>query len=210
MSIPNIFIPTIRPELAKVANSGIENKGVIVDGNGIKCYSQMINQILFNAETEIVIICHDRARPSMSDVHKIIELIDSGFGFAGMYCFGFYGIHKDAIRRIGPLDERYIKGGWEDSDYMRRFKEADMAYYESREVKYIDVESTLFTDNSVASEHFKRKWIDTHDLCARLLPDEEYKQYNFGKSTGKVFKKWNESVLCLESEYFIDVPFRRE
>lgn len=205
---PDIFIPSIRPLLAEEANKCLDNKGIMIDGSNIPNYSWMINQCILKSKTNIVIICHDRARPQPHHVDKIINLIESGFGFVGLYCFGFYGIHKDVVRRIGPLDERYVFAGYEDCDYLRRVIEADIAYYESREVYYIQGMTTFNTTHIIeAQKHFKNKWYEDDNYCIRLMKEEIY-NYKFGIDTGKVFKSGSESILCPESMYFMNKKFK--
>lgn len=95
-------------------------------------------------------------RPTPSDVNKIIELLNDGFGFVDLYRFAFFGFRKDLINRIGFFDERFIGGGYEDSDFLRRVIESNIAYYDAECITYFFKSSTW--DNSKSVIHFEKKW----------------------------------------------------
>lgn len=198
-----LFFPSKRRQL--IETIPIFEQGIVFNGDDIKSYAWMINQCLSQCKDEdVAVICSDRCRPEQEDLDKLLSLINQGYGVVGLYRFGFYGIHMDVVRRIGPLDERYILGTYEDADYLRRVKEANIAYYESEEVTYCYFPSFFDTHNTLkAIEHFKNKW--NHDTetetCTRLLLEENY-NYDFGNDSGKIFLPWSESILCKLSGNF--------
>jgi GT2 family glycosyltransferase len=143
----SIIIPSHRPELANKTRECLKDFDCIMhDGTGCPSFSKLINGAIMKAEQEIVIIANDKVRPKPEHIRKMIFLFNKGFGFVGLFRFGFFGFSKDLIRTIGFFDERFIGGGFEDVDFGRRLLEADIAIYESPEVPY---------------EHMKSSWDGT-------------------------------------------------
>jgi len=207
MECPDIFIPSCRPSLAAEAKALLPEYAQIFDGTGMKCYSWMINACIVRSNTEVVIICNDRARPVPGQLDKLCGLLASGYGLVGLHRFGFYGFHKDLIRRIGFFDERFILGEFEDCDILRRMREAEIAYYESEEVSYLYVSSNFTEWNTMkAKEHFHKKWHHQEGLLARLLPEEQY-DYDIGKDTGTTFLPWSASEFLDQSSSFLTVSY---
>lgn len=205
-----IFIPTNRHHILNEIHPEIRENAIIKDGTNVKCYSAMINECLAEcADEDIIVICADRMRPKgEEDLFRMINLINEGYGFVGLYRFGFYALHMDAVRRVGPLDERYIKGTYEDGDYMRRFMEADIAFYETEDIRVVDILSNFNPSNTqLAINHFKNKWDHIDGTCIRLLKEEKY-NYNFGEDSGKVFLPWDRSVVFKHSENFKNFKFK--
>ena len=155
-------------------------------------FSKVVNEAICKAKNEIVIICSYKARPTSADVQRLLSLLDEGFGFVGLYRFGFFGFRKDLINRIGFMDERFLGGGYEDCDFARRIIEADIAYYEDESITYIQRPST-WSDHYTKS-FFKKKWSHTDTTIQRCMDEEKY-NYNLNcKVTDVVYKKRTESM----------------
>jgi len=67
-------------------------------------------------------------RPIDENIQKTVKLIEEGYAFVGMYRFGFFGFKKELFRKIGPMDERYVGGCWEDDDFYIRLREANLSF----------------------------------------------------------------------------------
>lgn len=126
----NIWILSNRPELAEdTKKSFLPYDATIFDGSGYESYSKLVNHCIVKSKDEIVIIINDKIRGNYKDIDKMLKLINDGYGIVGLYRFGFVGFKKDFIRKIGWYDERFIGGGYEDSDFNIRMKESDIGYY---------------------------------------------------------------------------------
>jgi hypothetical protein len=84
-------------------------------------FSKICNEAICKANTETIILCNYKSRPTFSDCQKLLDLLDDGFGFVGLYRFGFFGFRKDLINRIGFFDERLLGVGEEDGDMVFRY-----------------------------------------------------------------------------------------
>ncbi len=188
-----VIIPSHRPALAVDACTSMFPIVPIVHANdGYVSFSRMINDCIKRCPTEIVIICNDKARPLEYHEHKTVELLENGYGFVALHNFRHFGFHKDLIRKIGFFDERYIGGEYEDFDFLRRIKEADIGVYMGRQITCVQLACSWKNDKAYDWNHTKWKEYGTHTV--RLLPEEKY-DYDLGPSEGLVFKRWNESIL---------------
>jgi hypothetical protein len=176
------------------------------DGTGAKCFSWLINKAIQFCPDELVIIASDKVNPIQSDVDRLVSLLDKGYGLVGLYRFGFFGFYKHLIKKIGWFDERYVSGGYEDCDIVRRLNEANIAYWEEESVKYLHFPSSWQV--LTAQDHFKAKWEDTNEYtCTRKLPEEKY-DYDIGHTTPREFRYWTESKLLPHSQYFLNVRIK--
>lgn len=181
-------------ELAKPVQESLHPLPVnIFNGTGYPSFSKLCNDVIINNPTEIVIIASYKVRPTPNDVTKMLDLINSGFGLVATYRFAFFGFKKELIRRIGFFDERFITGGYEDADIMRRIIENNISIYESEEIIYYPKESTW--NNSISRIHFFNKWLEPKDYrITRLLNEENY-NYDIGVS--------NTNITFLDASYSI-------
>ncbi len=146
----------------------------VFHGAGYPSFSKLVNDCILSSSKETIIICSYKVRPGPQDIDRLLALLDQGYGIVGLYRFAFFGFHKNLIRKIGFMDERFIGGGYEDCDIVRRLMMHDIAYYEAECVPYIKRGSTW---SYVRSEQFfKEKW--THDGISKTvfqnIPDERY------------------------------------
>jgi hypothetical protein len=118
-----------------------------------------------------VIICNEKARPSIENLRKLNELLDRGYAIAGLYLYGFFGFDKELIRWIGAFDERFVGGWYEDNDFCLRVNEAGLAGFYSKECDYLQLPSAWRHEE--ATQHFFKKWEKLPEGGARrLLPEE--------------------------------------
>lgn len=165
----------------------------IYDGTNIESFSKLVNECIVNCPTELVIICSEKARPKPEDVRKMIEFLNQGFGFVALWGLGFFGFTKELIRQIGFFDERYIGGGFEDVDFKRRLKLANIAIVWSFEIKFKNLASSW--NNVTGSKMDLKKWKFGPDkLPIKLLDEPKYK-YDLGPSKTDIkFMPYSESI----------------
>lgn len=178
------------------------------NGTGYPSFSKLINECVYECPTEIIILCNDKARPEKEHIQKTLDLIRDGYGFVGLYCFGFFGFKKELYRKIGPLDERYVGGNYEDCDYIRRLNENNISAYLSYEIPYL--ESVKSGWNKWGSlNHYNNKWDNSRveeGVCIRLLPEETY-DYDFGPSKNDVFLPWSDTYIQV-GDWFKNVEIK--
>jgi len=131
------------------------------------------NDCVSSTTTNIVIICGDKARPTIENINKGIDLIEQGYGSVQMFSMGFCVLHKSLINKIGWMDER-INSGYQHHDFMLRHKYYDIAYYESSEIDYVNLPSSPHFwsgDNGF----YNKKWKEVrYEYNKRLLDDIDY------------------------------------
>lgn len=168
----------------------------IHNGCDYPSFSKLMNDCILLTPGETVIICNDKVRTGPDTVQKTLKLLDSGYGFVALGAFRFFGFRKDLVRRIGWFDERYVGGEYEDFDWMRRIKEADIAVYVD---KAVDVEKVAPSWNSgVAKAMNQMKWREMGTTSVRMLPDPKYPAYDAIIGPMRDSPKWkpySESVL---------------
>lgn len=164
------------------------------DGSKLKSFSQLVNKCAAECPTETVIMTSYKAVPTAKDVQKTLTLLDEGFGFVGLYRFGFFGFRKELMRRIGPMDERFVGGGYEDNDFLLRMREADIAFFLSNEIKFNYSKSTW--DHSKTRGIFYKKWgnIPLTGFVERHMPELKY-DYDFGPETGEKYLKDKDTFI---------------
>jgi hypothetical protein len=204
-----IIIPSNRDALKDELITHLRKMGeepVWKNGHGYPSFSKLINECVVESPTETIIICNDKARP------KKEHLLEQGYGFAGLYAWGFFGLKKELFRNIGFMDERFVGGNYEDSDYLRRMMEGNIAMYNSFEIDYIFMNSGW--DISNTKTHFDKKWehgdLPGNKYVKRLLPEEVY-NYHIGKKTNIKFLPWSESFFSIDvgkSETFMDYKIK--
>lgn len=168
------------------------------DGTGYSSFSKLVNSCVETAPTEVVIMMSDKVLPTAENVSKLLNLIDQGYGLVGLYRFAFFGFKKELFRTVGPLDERFVGGGFEDDDYYIRLREANIAMYVTEEIAYEKRSSSW--NYELSRPHFIKKWIPdfnpnikiNQNKIKRSLPEETY-NYNFGKKIPTSFLDWSKT-----------------
>lgn len=152
-----IVIPTCRFGMAEQAARFVfPYKTRLVDGRDAESFSWLVNRCILSSSTEVVIIMNDKVRGCPSDIEKILRLLNSGYGLASLFLFGFFGLTKQLIREIGWFDERFKSGGYEDVDFQNRLIEANIATYKSTEAPYLETGSSWAANNN--KEIYEKKW----------------------------------------------------
>lgn len=200
----DIWIPSCRPELAEETKKHFfPYDAVIFDGSGYESFSKLINHCIVRSTNEIVIIISDKVRGKPEDIVRMLGLINSGYGMVCLSIFCFFGFKKDLIRKIGWMDERYLAGGWEDADYLRRMKEANIGFYYEKEVPVVKLQSSWgyckpngseIDIKSPARKHYLDKWGEIDKISFTRNMEEETYTYNIGKYQGSSFLDFSETV----------------
>ena len=201
----SIIIPSHNSTLAQQAKNCLWGLDVsIFNGQNYPSYAKLINDCILSAKEEIVIIVNHKIRATPLDIYKMVYLINKGFGLVCMRNFYFYGFKKDLIRKVGFFDERFIGGGCEDADLIRRLIENNIGWYDSVETPLIIIPTSW--DQFKAYKFFAKKW-KNYGL-QRLLPDEEIK-YDLGYFQGSKFLTLDNTVLSKTNEdYFNSINFK--
>lgn len=187
----SLFLISNKPHLYQEVIRNLKNETVtFFDGSGVNSFSELVNKCVESSNTEIVILMSDKTRPTNNNVEKTIDLINQGYAFVGLYRFGFFGFKKELFRIIGPLDERFIGGCFEDDDFYIRLCEANLSMYLSQEVNYIRNVSSW--NHSLSKKHFFNKWGTKENKIYRKLLEPEL-NYNFGKRVPCEFLPWHYS-----------------
>ena len=207
-NIYSCFLLSNKPHLYSEVVKRLKTVNVnFYDGKDVESFAKLVNSCVESCKTEIVILMSDKMRPIDHNIYKTIELLNYGYAFVGMYRFGFFGFKKELFRKIGPLDERFVGGGYEDDDFYIRLCEANLSMYLSQEVTYIGSSSSW---NIQGAEHFYKKWLHSifydrkilkklginkqSDKTYRKLKEESY-NYNFGPHVAANHLPWSHSKL---------------
>lgn len=171
-----------------------------IEGNMLS-YSQMINEAVLATEAEFMIFLNPSAIPKPEDIHTIIEDLCNGYALSCIIAFGFYGTTKEVFRRIGMMDERFIGGEHEDTDFLLRLKQDNLAInYRYRVHQY--PHWALSTDKypflygqfrSITQTIFKMKWFEKEGVFYRtdLFPTEKQApKWLLSNKKHDIFRSW--------------------
>lgn len=193
----DIIIPSHRPDFVKaVRYAMLPHMARHWNGDGCPSFSKLINDCIVDCKTEIVVIVADKCYPRAHQIDKMVNLLDEGFCLVGLYRFGCFAFHKELIRRIGFFDERFARGGYEDTDFVVRMREANFATYLTTEVRSMVLETTW--DHRISYYYFEKKWniypaANWMVNSVRTIPEEQY-DYDLGPPRPDiVYKPWSES-----------------
>ena len=122
-------------------------------------FSQMINETIDDTESEFMIFINPKTIISTEDINFIIEKLCSGYCFASLFGFAFFGMTKELVRKIGMLDESFLAGEYEDNDYLIRMKLfGKMVYWGQDWSKYRYYKSKCDPNRGSSLTMFWRKW----------------------------------------------------
>lgn len=215
------YLISNKPELFNQVTKNIINSKIeFFDGTGYTSFSQLVNACIKSSKTEINILMSDKVRPNDDNLQKTIKLINDGYAFVGLYRFGFFGFKKELFRKIGPLDERFIGGGYEDDDYYIRLKEANLSMYISHEMEYIKSKSAWSDDsnyiegktswsNLKSKTFFQDKWGDLkrHGILRRKMATRKMSEisskYNYGNDNPTDFLSWDATKIHVRKLKFL-------
>ena len=145
----------VEPVLEGLRDYNHNIKSIVDDG--VESFSTLLNNCIRDCPTDIMIFCSHKVRPTQGDIKRIVDLINSGYGYVGLYRFACFGIHKKVIDKVGYLDEGFAGGGYEDDDFRIRLDRANIGFYEDHSVLYVSSEST-WPHVFFAENHWKSKY----------------------------------------------------
>jgi len=173
--------------------------------NNVPSFSKMVNECLKDTQSDIMIFCSKKVQPTMININRIIELINQGYGYVGLYRFACFGIHKKVINSIGYFDEEFIWGGCEDDDFRIRMNNANIGFYEDHSVKYtpgIGAGGGRNCDKAV------KRWRNKYTICniSKTITINLPETCNYNKLTYTndiKFKEYKDSVFIknIHTEY---------
>jgi len=131
-----------------------------INGKNMSSFAYLVNQAVLSCNTEAVVFCSDRVRPNLAHILVMRQMLAGGWGMVGLCRWAFMGFYKQVFRDIGFLDERYIGGGHEDSDFLLRCMEGDISYFDRTEAMgYIWSANTRWNKQlDAAKAHHDAKW----------------------------------------------------
>lgn len=206
----SVVIPSCNPEMAQESVASLRgsyDELILLDGTGYPSFSMLVNDSIDRASGDTVIICSDRCRPNPENVTDLISLLDEGYGIVGLYRFGFFGLRKYLISKIGYFDENFVGGNYEDSDMLYRLKEADIAYYETEQIVYVSGISRWPAEKVIQNQrYFNSKWETTGSTVRRLRENPETTR-SIPVAEPVEFLPWEKSVVLPPSQWFKDLEF---
>lgn len=165
------------------------------NGKGYPSFSKLVNDCVFKSPTETVILMSFRVSPKPEHLKKTIDLLEEGYGFVGLYRFGFFGLKKELFRKVGVMDEEFIGGGFEDDDFYVRMLESDIAMYLSHEVEYRTSVSTWNLNHGKKRILEKwNSWPKRSGIAKRMIPEKNF-GYDFGESVPTNFLPWSKTNI---------------
>jgi len=203
----SIIIPSNNFPLAQQAKNSLQGiECEIFNGKNYPSFAKLINDCILSAKEEIVIIVNHKIRANFLHIDKMKYLIAKNYALVCLQNFHLFGFKKDLIRKIGFFDERFLGGGSEDADFIRRLIEAGLAWYDEVGVPVINLKSTW--NGKVGEEMLKKKWEEKNGTFKRLLPEENY-DYNLGEYKGSTFLSLEHTILSkTNADYFNSIGFK--
>lgn len=192
----------------------------VYDGSRARSFAQLLNEIIYvSRETDIVVFCSHKVRPTDDDIKLIIDKVVEGYGLVMLYKMACFGFRPELFRRIGMFDERFEPAGYEDNDIYIRLMEADISVYEETRVEYVHSRSTWQQELvEVEGIEFKqpktflfysKKWRENMDRTVTRRMLEGQLCYNMGNINRNIkFKRFDESVI--ESSHLFPMGVRNE
>jgi hypothetical protein len=170
-----------------------------VHPNAYSSYSELVNQAINDCVYQNVILINDKVMTKKGDILRMLDLLEAGFGYVGLYSVGFCALTKSLIKKVGWFDERFIGGGYEDDDFLLRLCLNDIAIFDSVECDYdyfnVKTKQSVSVPLSGSEPHFNAKWKFDSDKVTKLLKEEDYVKYKDLSATEKKWLPWRASVL---------------
>lgn len=189
---------TKRPWLGKrVLRPLKEFKLKLIDGNEATSFAALCNSALLSCDTDLIVICSDKCFPNAKTIKEMRGMLMNGYGLVCAYRFGCFGISKNALNRIGLFDERFTGGGYEDTDYLFRFHEEDVAVFETESIPYFPLPSLWKIAQS--RDWFDKKWLIRSGQPPKRIAVEVTQLPDFEEKTKIALLPFSESRLCSES-----------
>ena len=148
--------------------------------------SKLWNNIVINSSNEYILILNDDVTILNSSFWKIvqtnIEKYETTFTFDSTFCH--YVIKRDELNNIGWFDERYLGIGWEDIDFINRYKK-----YYNKDVlnindasgikRYVEHDNVIVNQRKGSSTFNKYSEFNREMNIKKLQPIQQYPYEKF-------------------------------
>jgi hypothetical protein len=191
-----------RPHLAIQAVENLKHLNTDIVLKEMTPFSAILNSSIFESNSEFNILVNDKTRPEESHIVKILNLLNLGYGLAGL-SFHLFGLSKELFRKIGHWDERFVPGNYEDCDFLIRMHEANIGWYKTTEVEdHVKIVSS-FIGSDLPREWFLKKWAleNEYDLSKYKRTEKEEEKYNFGESKNLKFLDYSFTIESLQGGF---------
>lgn len=111
------------------------------NGLNYPSFSKLVNDAVMSVPDQFVTIISDRVRPTEKNIQILEEKLNEGYGFSSLYYFACFAVNKQIFKKTGFLDERFIRGGYEDFDFMIRMGMHKIPIFMREDVHYIPGET---------------------------------------------------------------------
>ena len=166
-------------------------------------YSQAVNEAAMLTNSEYMIFINPKSNVTCDLINEIIIKLKEGYGLAAVSSFGFWGCCKELFREIGLLDERFLGGEHEDTDFIFRLKISNIAIYVNNYdnvYNYHNSEVTFL--RGLSDSILDRKWIELSGVrrCKAIDMLEEKKLPHIlnnrrNDQIKKNWKHWKDSFV---------------
>ena len=156
-------------------------------------FSQMINETIDDTESEFMIFINPKTIICTDDIEFIVNKLCSGYCFASLFGFAFFGMTKELVRNIGMLDESFLAGEYEDNDYLIRMKLfGKMVYWGQDWSKYDYYKSKCDPNRGSSLTMFWRKWRFKNDvlISSNTSNKVKYISKRHSKSRDDISTSW--------------------
>jgi len=154
-------------------------------------FSQMINEAIDDTECEFMIFINPKATATAEDLNRIAELLSSGYCFASLFGFAFFGTSKKLIREIGMLDEKFQGGEYEDNDFLLRMIMHGKAIWWGQDwSKYQYFKSACPPERGSSLSFFWKKWRWTGSAARRTIWQEKSISRRHSKESAEISRSW--------------------
>lgn len=193
----DIFICVETDEQAKQVIINLDKPYYIRVNNNVPSFSKMVNDCIKDCSNDIMIFCSKKVQPTMSDISRIIELVNQGYGYVGLYRFACFGIHKKLINTIGYFDEEFIWGNCEDDDFRIRMSYYNIGFYEDHSVNYTP---GIGSGGGRNCDKAFTRWKNKYTICnkSKTITINLPEKCHYGKLTYTndiEFKKYEDTVF---------------
>jgi hypothetical protein len=158
-----------------------DSRITIVYNKEKKSLTQLWNQGIKLTQTDNVIICSHKTRPTHNDFLKNIELLNQGFGLVALGGFHFFSFNKFLCTKIGFFDEGFKTGWYEDNDCLNKLVVNDISYYLSEEIFDLKGSSgweLIYVENK---QYYESKWIEHGETIIQTKNDQNIDDIHYYK-----------------------------
>jgi len=166
-----------------------------INPNLYNSFSQMINDAINETDSEFMIFINPKTIINSNDINLIIEKLCSGYCFASLFGFAFFGITKELIRNVGLLDESFIGSEYEDDDFIIRMRLFGKKVYWGQDwSKYDFYQSSCPPYRGSSLSYFWKKWRWKNNTIINSNISKQIKQISLRhrKNNYEILNSWGD------------------